>query len=226
MENPLLDEEFDVTRSDSALDAYGDEGAGYDGARQRRHLERKYTITRKPVTEVEHPQNRDEFVAAVQLYYPEMDEQEALNHLLEHTLYPLVGLDCIRQGLHWSWFESADKGPYLGAAARHFPNRGEDELVQLLSSSGFTPGAGDLEDRLAALAEHMMQDEARIRANRERSAAVLAERNMQWEADAPARDARRKERRVQLARDAKDRAQKELERVTALLADLTSETAE
>lgn len=218
METQLLDYEFDLTRSQSAY-PYGDEGAGYSGEEQRRQIERKYTLTRKTPSEVDHPENRQEYVAAVQVYHPGLNDDDALTYLLDTTAYPLDNLSWIRDSLRRAWFSSLDKAPYLSLVEQHFPGRPEAELVMLLERSGFVPGAEDLDERLAAMAGKKARDEARAEANRARIAAVNLEKDRQWAEDTTAREGRRAAYRLKLARDRKARAETELERANARLAE-------
>ena len=225
MDYQLLDDEFDCTRTLSALDAYGDEGAGYEGSLQRKALERKYDITPKSFEDVEHPVNRGEYAAAVRVYFPEMDDEAALRYLLDNTRYPFEHLQNAKLEVRSLWFDGLDKEPYLGDVERHFPGRAREELIRLLEGSGFTPAAGDLDEKLTALAARKAEGEARLRATNERVAAERIESQKKWDENAPAREARRLESRRRRALESRERAERKLEQANNLLKELDAEAA-
>lgn len=223
MDNDLIDDDFDWTRTISARDSYGDEGGGYDGAEQRRALERKYYITRKPFSEVGHPDNRAEYAAAAQEYFPWMDEETALRYLLANTRYPYIRAQQARHEVQQLWFDQLDKEPYLADVAHRFPGRSREELTRLLRRCGFTPAAGDLGVKLDEMAARMAADEARTREIRERIATENAGKRQQWEEDAAARESRRKQSRLKSARERRARLADEIERTDARIAELEAE---
>ncbi|MGK3708840.1 hypothetical protein [Arthrobacter sp. IK3] len=219
MENPTLDYEFDLTRSLSAH-SYGDEGEGYSGEQQRSQLERKYLIVRRPAEEVVHPENRAEFVAAVQLYRPGMGEDESLAHLLDTTEYPFASVDWIRAALRSAWFESLDMVPFLEAAARHFPGRSVAALSDVLMRSTLMPDTVDVDGVLAAMAEKEAAIAERRAANEARLDEIDRQRERQWEAEREDRETRRAAYRIRAAYDRKARAEDDLARATARIAEL------
>lgn len=217
MENFALDYEFDLTRSLSDELGYGD---GYVGAVQRRHLERKYTITRKPLADVEHPENNQEYAAAVQVYHPGLTEDEALTWLLDNTAYPFDALQTIRQGMRREWFAALDKSPYERMLNSLYPQMDAGMRKHVLGSCVLEPDTKDVESLLRTAAEQIMQLDATIAANRLRAEEKSAETNRKWEEDAPARESRRAVRTLDRARERAVSAEQELARAQAKVAEL------
>lgn len=219
MENFALDYEFDRTRPFSDELGYGD---GSAGEVQRRQLERKYTITRKPLSDIDHPEGKLGYVAAVQMYYPGLTEDEALNWLLDNTAYPFETLQTIRQGMHRDWFAVLDKSPYEQMLATMFPGLDADMRGRVLGICRFEPDTQDVESVLKAAAERIIEQDATLAARMLRVEARRAETQQEWEEDTEAREARRAARTLSRARERVANAEQELDRAWAKVADLES----
>lgn len=218
MENFALDYEFDRTRPFSDELGYGD---GSAGEVQRRQLERKYTITRKPLSDIDHPEGKLGYVAAVQMYYPGLTEDEALNWLLDNTAYPFETLQTIRQVMRRAWFESLDKAPYETLLDKLCPQL-DSEMQQLVLIRALEPATEDAEVAIMSAAEPLIRARTRAAELRALAAARDAEAQQKWEEDTEAREARRAARTLSRARERVANAEQELDRARAKVADLES----
>lgn len=218
MDNPTIDYEFDIARSLSDALGYGD---GYVGAEQRRLLERKYTITRKPLADVDHPANKLEYAAAVRKYNPGLNDTEALNWLLDNTAYPIEALQTIQHGLRRAWFESLDKAPYAQLLDKLCPQL-DSETQQLVLDLALEPDTEDVEAAIVSAAGTLVSARSRAAELRAQSVARDCEAQQKWEEDAEAREARRAARTLRRAVERAANAEQELDRARAKVADLES----